>query len=505
VELSHNLSVTGEDYFQVLCHLQSGDYRKNALCHDADFLSNLLFYSVSISAWKQVQGTSNKWALRVNASSGNLHPTETHVAVKEIDGLAPGLYHYKVDAHALEYRQAGDQAERLWALTGETAPCPPVLLCLASVLWREVWKYRQRGFRYCQHDMGHALGAVLIASASLGWNARVFGLFCDDEVSSTLLLNEGKERPGLIIGLDRERADVPAQSNLSALARGDFAPDAGVPNLLSAKEIDYPIVQEVQNATCMSAADCDTARGAICNSTIAKADRPQSLVACAREIDIRYSQSDASAICLQTSAHTTIRKRRSAVDMDGRTRISLSQLTAILGSATRGVSADFMQEVRGDAPNSYLIDLFAYIHRVDDVTPGLYFVDRKEQVLVPLLERDQRNTAKGVSCFQDIAADGCFALSMIADMDRAWRLFGERGYKLVHYEAGMIGQMLYLAATALGVDATGIGCFVDDAINNYLALPDGQEVVYNFTFGGAVLDARLSTLPSYSFADPAVT
>ncbi len=37
-------------------------------------LSQLLFYSAAISASKRVPSTREKYALRVNPSSGNLHP-----------------------------------------------------------------------------------------------------------------------------------------------------------------------------------------------------------------------------------------------------------------------------------------------------------------------------------------------------------------------------------------------------------------------------------------------
>ena len=40
-------------------------------------LSRLLFDSLALSAWKRVG--SERWALRVNPSSGNLHPTEGYV------------------------------------------------------------------------------------------------------------------------------------------------------------------------------------------------------------------------------------------------------------------------------------------------------------------------------------------------------------------------------------------------------------------------------------------
>ncbi len=68
-----------------------------------------LRYSLGLSAWKQA-GPS-RWALRVNASSGNLHPTEGYVCVGPgVAGAGPGVYHYAPDAHALEERCVFDAA-----------------------------------------------------------------------------------------------------------------------------------------------------------------------------------------------------------------------------------------------------------------------------------------------------------------------------------------------------------------------------------------------------------
>jgi nitroreductase len=43
------------------------------------------------------------------------------------------------------------------------------LVGLSSIFWREAWKYGERAFRYCQHDVGHALGTLRSAAAALGW------------------------------------------------------------------------------------------------------------------------------------------------------------------------------------------------------------------------------------------------------------------------------------------------------------------------------------------------
>ena len=50
------------------------------------FLSQLLFYSAAISASRRVPSTGYRYALRVNPSSGNLHPTEFHFLTRGLKG-----------------------------------------------------------------------------------------------------------------------------------------------------------------------------------------------------------------------------------------------------------------------------------------------------------------------------------------------------------------------------------------------------------------------------------
>ena len=164
-------------------------------------LSRLLEYSLALSAWKQAGAT--RWALRVNPSSGNLHPTEGYAFVGGIPELgAPGLFHYAPREHGLERR----------------ADCGfipnTVLVGLSSVYWREAWKYGERAFRYCQHDVGHAIGALRIAAAALGWSARVLDGVGDATIEALL----GLDRDADFEGAERESAEL-----LMAIGPGDLA------------------------------------------------------------------------------------------------------------------------------------------------------------------------------------------------------------------------------------------------------------------------------------------
>jgi len=167
-----------------------------------------------------------------------------------------------------------------------------------------------------------------------------------------------------------------------------------------------------------------------------------------------------------------------------------------------------------------------FVHRVDGIEPGLYAMARDpgkleklkesmhphfawetppgcpESLPLYLLERgDARELATQVSCRQEIAGEGAFSLGMIAEYqaslgepERARPWF----YRRLFWEAGAIGQVLYLEAEAAGVRATGIGCFFDDPVHQVFGLRELEfQSLYHFTVGGYVDDPRLTTLPPY--------
>lgn len=474
---------------------------------DAVFLSRLLFYSMAISAWKEVSGGLDRWSVRVNPSSGNLHPTETHLLLHSFQGLEPGAYHYYVRTHALEQRAAGAVAHRIWEPLTGSATAPPAVVCLTSIFWRESWKYRDRGYRYCQHDMGHAMAAVALSAAVLGWRAYILGEFPDRDASRLIGLSDIDEKPSLFIGLypglkppAEKRSSCP-DADLWSAEEGAFF---GTPNALSSEQVGYPSIDRVYQATCLTR---QSWRARFGRHLPPAGQRPSNIEPCAVGTACVYKPELALP---GKSVHWVVRTRRSAVDLDGHQRMSQAELGTLLVSATRGFAADFQRPAPFNPRSSYaqkghhLIHLYLYVHRIDGLEPGLYYFDRNEQELVPLVYADEREAAKYASCFQDIAADGCFAVSMIADFNIAYQLYGDRGYRYVHFEAGWIGQWLYLGSTALGYEATGIGCFLDDLVNNLMGLPPGMECIYNFTVGRAVLDPRLTTLPAYDFPDPAL-
>lgn len=63
---------------------------------------------------------------------------------------------------------------------------------------------------------------------------------------------------------------------------------------------------------------------------------------------------------------------------------------------------------------------------------------------------------------QEIASHGCFSLGMVARFESTLREKNTWMYPRLFWETGVLGQVLYLEAHAVGISATGIGCYFDD-------------------------------------------
>jgi hypothetical protein len=169
------------------------------------------------------------------------------------------------------------------------------------------------------------------------------------------------------------------------------------------------------------------------------------------------------------------------------------------------------------------VDLLLFAHRVADLPSGLYALLRDPErrgaleeamdrsflwtrpagcpeslPLFLLMEGDARRLAQQTSCGQEIAADGVFAAAMLSEYRAPLDAFGPWFYRRLHWETGVLGQLLYLEAEANGIRATGIGCFFDDLTHQVLGLTGERfQVLYHFTLGGPAEDPRLQTQPAY--------
>jgi len=475
------------------------------------YTAMLLELSLALSAWKQY-GTA-RWSLRVNPSSGNLHPTETWLITQDIEGLADGVYHYRADVHGLELRcrfPAGD------SVAGKQTD-PLLYLAFSSVHWREAWKYGERAYRYCQHDVGHAVASLGYAATALGWQLDTRLQPGDQALAALLGLDRPQdftaaqgaaetEHPDLLVKISSGSASVadPDSHSLSHLC--ELACDgewAGVANVLDRRHLyQWPIIDEVSDA-CLHPGSSNSSlqpTAALLQPMAAVETLP--LMSCRTE----------------ETAGKLFRRRRSAQAFDGKTVMPQQDFVRCLQQLFQELNPVLGQV----APWTPRIHPVLFVHRVEGVEPGLYALPRSDAgadllktamrpefqwqpVELPaapplfqlILARAERTIAK-LSCQQAIAGDSCFSLAMLAQFDStieaaAWR------YRELFWEAGALGQALYLEAEAALLRGTGIGCYFDDAVHDLLGISDKSlQSLYHFTVGGPLVDHRITTLPPYS-------
>ncbi len=134
------------------------------------------------------QGITHPDGLRTAPSAGALYPLECYLMAGSVDGLEPGLYHYRPQGHGLEKVRDGDRRRALAgaALDQRWVQEAPAVVVIGAIVARTTGKYGERGVRYVHIEVGHAGQNVLLQATALGLGAVVVGAFRDDAVREVL-------------------------------------------------------------------------------------------------------------------------------------------------------------------------------------------------------------------------------------------------------------------------------------------------------------------------------
>ena len=440
-------------------------------------LSQLLEYAMGLAAWK-ISGDSS-WAVRCNASSGNLHPTESFVILPPIfdeQNAKSGVYHYAPKNHELEV--LAEFETPFW----DELQSGSFLVGLSSVSWREVWKYGERAFRYTQLDAGHAWQAFVVSAKMLGW--RVTRLDSVSHADATKLLGLSQENRFF----ESEVADM-----LFVVSPNEVEPSLSLENLIENAPLVYEGIANKLSPSMYEWEIIPTIEEATSVNQIAQKKVPRSKVK-------RSATGDSREIVLNRRSVHVMEKEKSLITKE--------QFHATLSSVAGSLD--------GKENSAHLV---LFVNRVEEYAPGLYALVRNMNVIDQLKEqtnpafewketdlenlyflKEQNFTglSKSISCGQDIAGDGAFSLGMLCDYTAQLQKYGAHRYKELYWECGAIGQQLYLEATSMGLSGTGIGCFLDDMTHEVLDLKSNRfQVLYHFTIGRGHVDSRIQTRKPY--------
>ncbi len=474
-------------------------------------ISRLFFDSFAISAWKKAG--SAIWPLRVNPSSGNLHPTEVYLLSGPVQGLLknPSVCHYAPLPHALELR--AEFSQETWEMLSSDFPKGTFFIGLSSIYWRVSWKYGLRAFRYANHDIGHAVAALTFAAAGLGWKTSLLDDLGSEEIAELLGVSgrEGPEReePVCLLAVypagEKRTSGKISSSVVSAFRNLSWE---GIPEKLSPKHVEWAGIEKA-------------ALAARKEETNYEKDIRQKPASGAKEIlrpEDKSSETRSKLEIVQPPLRSVIHKRRSAIEMNNSAYMEKEIFYEMLQKTLPEENPIF-----DPLPIGPFTHLLLFVNRVKDLLPGLYMFLRKpgekerfkaairpdflwekpkdcppNLELYMLMEETLYDFIAQLSCSQRKAADACFTVCMLSEFEEPLNKFGPWMYPYLFWECGILGQLLYLEAEANGMKGCGIGCFFDDPLHEAIGLYGLEyQDLYHFSVGFPLQEIGVITLPAY--------
>lgn len=492
-------------YEQVFCPKKPGPSGPNRTS-----ISQLFFDSFALSVWKRAGGA--QWALRVNPSSGNLHPTEVYLISGPVPELLekPSVCHYSPLPHAFELRT--EFSGETWEKLSYGFPEGTFFIGLTSIYWRVAWKYGVRAFRYANHDLGHAIAALTFAAAGPGWKTCLLSDMASEDIAKLLGIfgRQGpeKEEPACLLAVYPAGKES-LHGKVSSSVVADFEKLAwnGVPNRLSPAHVEWADIEKASSVTRKGETDHFSDR-----KPELKPERKAS--ALSGTVSGHRTNSGLEAAPLRSVIH----RRRSAIEMNNSAYMDEEDFYGMLRRTLPDKNPIFDTLTFG--PFTHLL---IFVNRVKGLREGLYIFLRKsgekeefkarfrqdflwekpencpyDLELYMLVEEALYDFAAQLSCSQRKAADACFTACMLSEFEEPLKTFGSWMYPYLFWECGVLGQLLYLEAEARGFRGCGIGCYFDDPLHETLGLKGFEyQDLYHFAVGSPLQEIGVVTFPAY--------
>ncbi|MBI2206145.1 MAG: SagB/ThcOx family dehydrogenase [Candidatus Rokubacteria bacterium] len=435
--------------------------RDGAARLDLPTLASLLYHSAGVTKKKTYPGGVDV-LFRAAPSTGALYQTEVYVAAGDVAGLDAGLYHFCPGDFALRRLRSGDVRGALAAAAADdTLARRAATVVLSAIYWRNTWKYQARGYRHLFWDSGTMLANLEAAGRALGLGPRIVTGFVDDAVNGLLGLDVDHEAALELVPLGAETAAA-----LSAPT--DPAIDHRVVPL-SSSSVDYPRLREIHIAsTLRSATDVSAWRRRPPPAPREPGHALRPLVA-------------ARDTCGRTLGDTIQRRGSTRAFSDA--PLTEIELATTLWTATRPVTLDAA---------SGLVDTYLIVNAVTGVDGGAYAYWPDAHALESIRAGAFRDRSAWLCLEQALAGDAAAVLFFVAPLDGVLAAYGNRGYRLVNLEAGIIGGRAYLAAYGQGFGASGLTFYDGHVVEFFSPHAAGKDAVFVVALGRSRVAVRSS-------------
>lgn len=343
---------------------------------------------------------------RAVASGGAFFPWNLYVCAP-----GAGVTYYNPVLHALEVLRDEEVTS--------------VLLIVTVTIWRNFFKYGHSSLRLHGLDAGSLAGQIEAMAPSFGFDARVVHRFVDAEVSELLGLDAQQEVPYAAMSLEENGHYRMAPRRVLQRAKTFERSQRVKP---------FPLARSFY------------AFSAIASGDELKGMRRPPHVTKNEGLSIVLPPPHAGPMTAPNS--DTVFKRRTGIDQTVAARTSPQLLSTLLDAVTVGYQSDLADT----AERIEHVMLFCAVRSVDGIERGVY------RVALPELRLDQQTPGDCSLELQESyylgnlnMAAAAFVIFLAIDFEEALRAYGNRGFRIAHFEAGIVTQRVYRAGVRLGV------------------------------------------------------
>jgi SagB-type dehydrogenase family enzyme len=185
-------------------------------------LGTLLGLTWGVQDWLVLPGIGRS-PMKTSPSGGARQPIEVYVVVRNVEGLAPGIYHYAADRHVLELMRRGATAHDF----GRYLPAQPwfrgaaVLTLMTAIFARTRWKYQSpRAYRVVLAEAGHLCQTFCLTATWLGLAPFCTMALADSKIEAELGLDGITESALYAAGVGTRPVQTVPRRTLSENRRG---------------------------------------------------------------------------------------------------------------------------------------------------------------------------------------------------------------------------------------------------------------------------------------------
>lgn len=407
-------------------------------------LSLLLYYTFGFS--RHDSGTGVSWPFhRLAPSARCFYPNELYLCIPATDSLPAGIYHYDNLHHSLACLREGDHREILSAVMGADLRDSPAVLLVSAYFWKNAFRYRNFSYRLCSQEAGIVSGNALLVAGTLGFQGTLHYQFLDRAAHSLLGFEPMEESLFTAISLSPARS----KQAFPHPVYGSFS-SAEMLEEIETISPDYIRSGKLDREKCSLFLELDQ------HSLIehpsefvtAPANAPDALTACAEN---EHRLFPPSPLKRELDLAEALHKRHSG-DMfflPLQQPLAQESFWEIVRYGLSPYTSDLSAQKASPRAQLYIV-----ANEVEGVERGIYRLCQQCGALHVIEQRDLRqdmlwiHNSPAIHCHT--AAMVCF---VVADYTPLSALYGNRAYRIMNMESGIIAQRLGVMSAAFGLAA----------------------------------------------------